>query len=81
MIGQHDAAGAHPQGFGLAGNVADQHRRCRTADAFHVVVFGQPEAAKVQAFGVAGIGNTVGEGGADGVAFADRRQLKEGEGT
>ncbi|MNQ98052.1 hypothetical protein D3C85_1137260 [compost metagenome] len=52
MVGQHDAAGAHPYGRSAAGQVAQQYGGRRTGDAIHVVVFGHPETVIAELFDV-----------------------------
>src|SRR5258706_14675692 len=50
MMRQHDAAGAHANGFGAAGDVAYDNRRGGAGDARHVVMLGEPVALVTQAF-------------------------------
>ena len=52
MIGQHDAARANAHGFGGPRYVANQHRRGRAGNTWHVVMLGQPVALETQRFGV-----------------------------
>jgi len=52
MVGQHDAAGAHPQRAGARGHLADHHLRRRTGHARRVVVLGQPVAQIAPPLGV-----------------------------
>jgi hypothetical protein len=52
MVGQHDAAGAHANRRGALRDIADQHGRGRAGDAWHVVMFGQPEAPVAETFGM-----------------------------
>jgi len=54
VVGQHDAAGAHPDGRGRVGDMADQDGRCRARDAGHVVVLGDPEPAEPEPLGMPG---------------------------
>ena len=44
MIGQHNAARTYPNGLRVRSDVAYDHRRCRTGDTGHVVMFCQPIA-------------------------------------
>ena len=45
MVGQHDAARAHPDRRRSVGDVADHDRGRRAGDARHVVVLGDPVAS------------------------------------
>jgi hypothetical protein len=80
MIGQHDAAGADADGRGAAGDMADDDRRGGAGDAAHVVMLGQPVAAKTQPFRVAGEVERVAEGERGIAARDDRGQVENGEG-
>lgn len=62
VVGQHDAAGAHTDGLGAAGDMADQYGGGGAGDARHVVVLGQPVALIAPALGVLGQIEHVGEG-------------------
>ena len=54
MVGQHDPAGADPDGGGPACDVGDDDRGGGAGDAGHAVVLGEPEAVEAPAFGVLG---------------------------
>jgi hypothetical protein len=54
VVGQHDAAGADPDRFRSAGDVADDNRGGGARDTAHVVVFGDPVARVAERFGVPG---------------------------
>ena len=62
MVGQHHAARANANLTGATGHVTDQHRRCRTGNARHVVVLRQPEAPVTQALGLLREVKRVGKG-------------------
>jgi hypothetical protein len=53
VIRQHDAAGAHANPAGAAGQVADDDRSGGARDPLHVVMLGDPVARVAQALGVA----------------------------
>ena len=42
MVGQHDAAGAHPNRFSGRGKMTDYDRSGRARNAGHVVMLGDP---------------------------------------
>jgi hypothetical protein len=52
VIGQHDAAGADADRARSLRDEADRDRRRRAGDRRHVVVLGEPEAAKAELLGV-----------------------------
>lgn len=44
MIRQHNAPRTDADFFRAAGDVADQHRRCRAGDTFYIMMLRQPIA-------------------------------------
>jgi hypothetical protein len=80
VVGQHDAAGADPQGGGRVGDVADQHRRRGARDAGHVVVLGHPEPVVPEAFGVLGQVGRGAQRAGGGPAVGHRGQVEHGQG-
>lgn len=79
VVRQHHSTGAHPDGLRGIGDMTDQHRGGRTADAFHVVMLGQPEAFEAQGLRMAGIGHAVSQGLSNGVALTDGSQFQQGK--
>ncbi|MDH6676434.1 hypothetical protein M2284_000622 [Rhodococcus sp. LBL1] len=50
VVGQHDAARPDPDGVGDGGDLSDHHCGCGAGDAWHRVVFGEPEAVVAEPF-------------------------------
>ncbi|KAG0733776.1 hypothetical protein G6F23_013020 [Rhizopus arrhizus] len=80
MVGQHDAARTAPQRAGVAGHVADQHRRRAGRHAVDVVVFSQPEALVAQALHMLSHGHGVAEGVGRVTAMHNRGQVQDRKG-
>ncbi len=79
VIGEHDPAGADPDGRRAGGDMRDGDRGRRAGDAGHVVVLGEPEAVVAPALRVLrqidGVAKRLG-----GVApLDDRRQIEDGQ--
>ena len=79
MVGQHDAARAHPDAFGSPGQMPHQHGGSRTGDALHIVVLGDPVAHKAQTLGVLHCLARHVQGLGDGMALAHGHQVKHGQ--
>jgi hypothetical protein len=79
VVGQHDAAGAHPDGAGAAGDMPDDHRGGGAGHADHVVVLGHPVAPVAPGFGVTGEVEGVAQRVGGGVAPAHRDEVEDGE--
>ena len=62
MVGQHDAARAHPDMAGAASHMPDEDRGGRAGNARHAVVLGQPVALVAPLFGVLGQAQGVAKG-------------------
>ena len=79
VVGEHDAAGADADGFRSAGDVADDDGGGGAGDAGHVVVLGEPEAAVVEALGVAGEVEGAVEGVGGSGTLGDGGEIEDGE--
>ncbi len=79
VIGEHDAAGAHPDGADVAGDVANDHSRGSTGDTYHVVMLCHPEAIEAERLNVAGEFSRIAKRAAGRHAFRHRYQIKNGE--
>ncbi len=76
MIGQHDAAGSHPDLFRAARDIADHHRGGGTGNAHHVVMLGHPVALVAQALHMPGEVARVPEGIGRRLSLGNRGQIK-----
>ena len=79
MVGQHDAAGADPDGLGAGGDMANHDRGRGTGDARHVVMLGHPDAPIAPALGmsrkIAGIVECAARIG----VFGDADEIEDGK--
>ncbi len=79
VVGQHDAAGADPDGRGPPGDVGDDHRGGGAGDAGHAVVLGEPEAVEAPALGVLSQVERAAKGPRSSAALGDRSEIENGE--
>src|ERR1039458_5834662 len=54
MVGQHDAAGTHPDAFSCPSHMANNDRGGGAGDTGHVMVFSEPEPAVAPFFSTTG---------------------------
>jgi hypothetical protein len=80
VVRQHDAARSDAHGPGATGHMGDHHARCRTRDADHVVVLGQPVAIVAPPFGVLRQIERVAQGIGGREAFGNGREIENGKG-
>ncbi len=80
VVGQHDAARAHPDPAGRPGQHRDQHRGVGGRHGRHVVVLGHPVAAVAELVGGAGQRHAGRDRVRRGLVAADRDEVEDGQG-
>ncbi len=79
MVGQHDAAGTHPNRGCATSHMPDQYRSGCAGNARHAVVFGQPITLETQAFRVTRQVQRVAERLGGVAAFGDGGEVEYGK--
>ena len=78
MVGQHDPARAHPDGFGAGGDMGHQHGSRGARHAGGVVMFDQPVAFVALRIGGLRQFHRLAEGLGHAAALLDGRKVKDG---